>query len=252
MPSGASTSATVLEVVAVLHPDLDDVAAGAGLQLGRRAGGDRPAVVDDDHVVGQLVGLLEVLRGQQHVGASGHQRSNRFPQIDAGAWIQTGRRLVQQQQAGRTDQAGAEVELAAHAARVALHRPVGVLGQVDLAQHHVGGSASGMSAVTEQATDHHEVLAPGQRRLDGSVLAGQADDPANELGSRVGIDARDVQRPTVGLQQRGHRLDECGLAGAVRSEDGGHLAGRGDQVETCQGVHVAIALGQADGFDRGR
>ena len=43
--------------------------------------------------------------------------------------------LVQQQQARRPDQAGAEVELAAHAARVGPHQSVGVLDQAQLGEH---------------------------------------------------------------------------------------------------------------------
>ena len=39
------------------------------LELGRRALGDDAAVVDDGDAVGELVGLVEVLRRQQHGGA---------------------------------------------------------------------------------------------------------------------------------------------------------------------------------------
>ena len=56
-------------VPAVADVDLDDVAADPALELGRGAGRDRPAVIDDHDLAGELVGLVEVLRGQQHVGA---------------------------------------------------------------------------------------------------------------------------------------------------------------------------------------
>ena len=45
--------------------DDDHVLADAALELVRRALGDQPAVVDDADPVGQLVGLLEVLRGEE-------------------------------------------------------------------------------------------------------------------------------------------------------------------------------------------
>ena len=45
--------------------DLDGRAADLRLQRGRRALGDDPAVVDDPDAVGEHVGLLEVLRGQE-------------------------------------------------------------------------------------------------------------------------------------------------------------------------------------------
>ena len=49
------------------------------LQLGRRAGGDDAAVVEDDDVVGEAVGLLQVLRGEEH-GRPVGTRSGHVPQ----------------------------------------------------------------------------------------------------------------------------------------------------------------------------
>ena len=162
-PSPASTSAAAGEVGGVAHPDLDPVAPGLALQLARRARGDRLAVVDDHDVVGELVGLLEVLRRQQHVGAGGDERPDRVPQLDAAARVETGRRLVEQQQAGCADEAGAEVEAAAHAARVAADETVGRVVEAELLEDVVGGDPGGRTTVPEQAGDHDEVLAAGQR-----------------------------------------------------------------------------------------
>ena len=50
-----------------------------------------------------------------------HEVADGVPELDAAARIETGRRLVEQQQLRRADEAGAEVELAPHAARVRLH-----------------------------------------------------------------------------------------------------------------------------------
>ena len=58
------------EVGGVAGVDLDDVAPGLALQLARCARGDHAAVVDDDDLAGELVGLVEVLRREQHVGAA--------------------------------------------------------------------------------------------------------------------------------------------------------------------------------------
>ena len=44
------------------------------LQLAAVSLGDDPAVVDDDDAVGQLVGLVEVLGGEQQRDAVGHER----------------------------------------------------------------------------------------------------------------------------------------------------------------------------------
>ena len=73
-------------------------------------------MVDDDDVVGQLIGLLEVLRREQHVGARGDEGPDGVPELDAAAWVEAGRRFVEQQQPGTADEAGAEVEPPAHPA----------------------------------------------------------------------------------------------------------------------------------------
>src|SRR5436189_240534 len=85
----------------------------------------QPAVVDDHDVAGQLIGLLEVLGGEQHVGAGGNQVADAVPQLDATAGVEARGRLVQQQQPRFADEAGAEVEAALHAARVGANEAIG-------------------------------------------------------------------------------------------------------------------------------
>ena len=52
---------------------------------------------------------------------------------------------------------------------------------------------------------------------------------------------RDAELALVGAVQRGDRPDERGLAGAVRAEHGGDLAGRGDEVETVERDDLLVA-----------
>ena len=86
--------------------------------------GDDAALVDDDDVVGELVGLLEVLRGQQQRRAVADQLAQHLPQLDAAARVEAGGRLVEEQHRRRRDQADREVEPAPHAAGVGLDDPV--------------------------------------------------------------------------------------------------------------------------------
>ena len=71
--SAASTSAASPSWAAVGDGQLEPLAADLGLELVGGALGDHLAVVDDHDVVGQPVGLLQVLRGQQQGGAAGDQ-----------------------------------------------------------------------------------------------------------------------------------------------------------------------------------
>ena len=73
------------------------------LQLRGGALGDQPATVEDPDPVGELVGLLEVLRGQQHRHAVGDLLAHDRPQVATAARVEAGRRLVEEDQprAGR-------------------------------------------------------------------------------------------------------------------------------------------------------
>jgi hypothetical protein len=71
-------------------------------------------VVDDGDPVGELVGLLQVLGGQQHGGTALDQVADQRPQVAAAGRVQPGGGLVQEQHLGPADQAGGQVEAPAH------------------------------------------------------------------------------------------------------------------------------------------
>ena len=123
------------------HPlDLRLVARGrldrrpADLRLERvgRALGDDLAGVDDPDPVGERVGLLEVLRGQEdgHALVAGEPR-DLVPERGAALHVEAGGGLVEEEDAGLVDQRQREVEPPAHAAGVAADLAVGRLGEPD-------------------------------------------------------------------------------------------------------------------------
>ena len=93
----------------------EPLSADLGLQLVGGALGDRRAAVDDDDVVGEPLGFLEVLGGQQQCRATVDEVGDHAPQVGAAARVETGRRLVQEQHRGTSDERVGEVEAAAHA-----------------------------------------------------------------------------------------------------------------------------------------
>jgi hypothetical protein len=113
---------------------LDVRAAACLLELARGPFGDHHAVVDDDDAVGQGVGLVEVLRGQQDRGPLAGKRRDDVPYPLAAGRVQPGRRLVEEQHRRPRYQRCRQVEPAAHATGVALHDPVGRVGQLELGQ----------------------------------------------------------------------------------------------------------------------
>ena len=122
---------------------LERRAPDLGLQLGRRALGDDLAVVDDADAVGEDVGLLEVLRGEEHGHAVvGGEARDLLPQRRAALDVEAGRRLVEEQDPRVVDEREREVEPPLHAARVAADAAVGGVAEPDALEQLVAAPRS--------------------------------------------------------------------------------------------------------------
>ncbi len=246
---GAERSGDTLEVVVVARLDVDDVAPHLGLQLVAGARRDEATAIDDRDLVGEPVGLVEVLRGEHDVGARLRQSLDGEPEVVATARVETGGRFVHEQHARRADEAGAEVEPALHATRVRPDQSVAGIGEPELLEHVVGRGARTAAVVPEQASDHAEVLAPRQRRLDRSELSREPDRPADLLRILGDVNAVDVERARVGSQQCGDRADERRLAGTVGAEHREHRPRGRVEVETGERLDVTEPLREAFGLE---
>lgn len=185
-------------------------------------------MVDDDYVAGQVIGFFEVLGGQEHAGALGNQVPDGGPQLDPAVRVETGGGLVEQKQPWLPDEAGAEIQAAAHPARVGAHEPVPGVRESQPFEDLVGGAAGFVPAQSEQPGEHAEVLGAGHGRLDRGVLAGQPDDPPNPSGFHADIDTRDVDTAIVRPQEGRDSIDEGHLAGSVWPQQRCHLPGFSD------------------------
>ncbi len=108
-----------------MDDDLDPLAADLALELVCGAAGDDLAGVDHRDLVGQLVGLLEVLGREQQRRALPHLVADDLPHAEAAARVEPGGRLVEEEQLRPADQRARKVEPPPHAARVRLRDPVG-------------------------------------------------------------------------------------------------------------------------------
>src|SRR5687767_574204 len=75
------------------------------LELGEGAVRDDPALVQDRDPVREVLGLVQVLRGEQHRGALAGELSDGLPDLDPRLWIEPRRRLVEEQHRRVADQA---------------------------------------------------------------------------------------------------------------------------------------------------
>ena len=237
-------------VGALGHDDVDPVAADAGLELGGRALGDDPSGVDDDDAVGELVGLVEVLGGEQDRRAAGDELADGGPHLPPVPGVESGGRLVQEQDPRRQDQGDGQVEPAPHPARVVLHRPVGGVGEAQPGQQLVGPALGRPPGQPVEPAEQHQVLPAAEDLVDGGLLAAEADPPLHGQRRRHDVDPGHRGRAAVGAQQGGEDADRRRLPRPVRSEQAAHGAGPHGQVEPVEGPLVAIDLHEAPGLDR--
>jgi len=120
---------------------LQDLAADAVLELVPGSLRDHLPAVDDRDPVGQLIGFLQVLGGQQERCPLALQFAHGGPDLIAAARIQARGRLVEEQHLRPGQQAGGDVEPAAHPAGVGPGRPVSRLRQVEPLQQLAGAAA---------------------------------------------------------------------------------------------------------------
>ncbi len=206
-------------------------------------------MVDDGDLVGEPVGLVEVLRGQEHGRALLDQTLDDLPQAQATAGVEPGRGLVEEQDGRLGDQGSGEVEAPAHAARVGLDRAVGGFVELEAVEQLVAARLGLPPTRAVEAADHGQVLEPGQVLVDGGVLAGESDLVAQSDGIADDVEADDRSAPGVGLQQRGQDPDDRGLAGAVGPEQTEDRPPPHPQIDALQRPHVAVGLVEARDLD---
>ena len=119
---------------------------------------DHPAVVDHGDLVGQRVGLLQVLRGEQHGRAVVDQAADDVPHVLALGRVEAGGRLVQEDHLRPAHQGRGQVEAAAHAAGVGLGHLARGLGQVEPGEQLRGPLPGGALGQVEQLADQDQVL----------------------------------------------------------------------------------------------
>ena len=146
------------------------------LSSSERALGDQGAVVDDRDPVGQAVGLVEVLGGQQH-GACPGRRAPRSPPRGRSGCAGRGRSSARRGTAPAGGRPAPRRGRGGGACRRSRSSPAGRRprrGRSARAAAAPARATRPRAQVVEPA-DHLEVLEPGQVLVDGRVLAGEPD-----------------------------------------------------------------------------
>src|SRR5450759_1501144 len=222
------------------------------LELLRCALSHDQTLIDDDDGVGQLIGLVQILRRQQHRGAARDQGANRRPHLTATDRIQPGGGLIEKEHLRFCDQAGGQVETAPHAARIFLHQPVPGVNKVELAKQVVCASARGRRSQVAEAADDVKVLLPGQELVHGCGLTRDSDPSSHLVGLAEDVESSDLGSPAVGGKQGGEDADGGGLAGTIAAEECADAARRDLKADVHQSMGFAERAGETFCRDRGR
>jgi hypothetical protein len=139
-------------------------------------------VVEEHDPIGEAVGLLEVLGREHERHSLLHQAADELPDVVAALRVEPGGRFVQEQHRRARDEAGGEIEAAAHAAGERAHEPVAGLFEPELGDQLACALANQGARHVVQPPDELEVGACGEQAVDGRALAGEADAGADVGG----------------------------------------------------------------------
>ena len=230
---------------------LDARPADRRLQLGRRALGDDRALVDDPDPVGEHVGLLEVLRGQEDGHALVPRKPAPPPRAPPALRVEAGGRLVEEEDPRPVDEGQREVEAPLHPAGVRAHLAVGGLREADAVEELVRPARTLAARRVVQAICRRRCSRPVR---SGSSAASWSAAPMTRrtFGPRGARRSRRRGGSAGRREQRGQHVHRRRLAGAVRAEEAVDLAVGDDEVDAVHRAHVLERALEPFCFDRPR
>jgi hypothetical protein len=201
-------------------------------------------VVDDHDVVRQGLRLGHEVRGEHHGHPVRGQLTDEVPDGTSRLGVQPRARLVEEDQAGTSDEGHGEREALPLTAGQPSHG-----GARERAQAEALRQLAGVDRVRVHARDVLEHVTGSLRVRQPAVLEHHADQGTQ--GRRVvrGVEAQDPHVAAVAMPETLADLDGRRLAGAVGAEHRGHPSGLRDQVEPLDRDVCAVALEQPRHLD---
>ena len=169
------------------------------------------------------------------------QAADLVPHPSSRLGVETGGRLVEEQDRRSVDDAQPDVEPALHPARVGGDRPV--RGRLEIERRQDLGRASHRARLVhavETALDD-ELAATGLGRVGRAALRDVADPLAYRPGLAAQVGAGDHRLTRGRREQRGQHPEGRGLAGPIRAEEAEDLAGADRQVDTTDRLDLRLA-----------
>ena len=177
------------------------------------------------------------MRCQEHRLAEVAKATDRVPGPPTGLRIEAGRGLVEEDELRVADEGEPEVETTQLPARECPHARSGALLEADELDY-----LTGVSRPRVVAGEEVERLAHRERRIHGGRLEDDPDARPIRSRRRPRVDAEDARLAAVAAPVALEDLDRGRLPGAVRTEEGEHLARLDSEVEAVEHLPRAYAF----------
>src|SRR3989441_8888806 len=233
---------TLLERLVARDPDRDDIGADRGFQLRGTSLGDDLAQVDDRDALAELVRLFHVLGGKEdrHVLFL-VEAAQILPHCGARLRVEAGRGLVQERASGLTHEPRAQVEPAAHPARVRVRAAVRGILQLQALEELLDPLLDERVGHVIEPADEPEVLASGEVPVDADRLPRVADDAADLRPILLDIEAGDANRAARLREERRDDPNDRRLPGPVWAEGTEELALSHGEADVIDGLDLLLA-----------
>ncbi len=191
---------------------------GADDGLGR-AVGHHPAPVEDDDVVTQALGLLDVVGDEDDGDASVADAPHDFPGATTAQGVEVLGQLVEEHELRSPHQSQRHEQPLALTAGEGGERAAPQRGELPLLGELVEGSGGGV-----QQREQPQRLADPEAIRERGMLKLRPDVAAEPVAGHGGIEAQDGGRPRIGAPKSLEDLDRRRLPGAVGAEEPEQLA----------------------------
>ncbi len=228
-----------------------DVDHGTGhrvLQLARGARRHDLAAVEEGEPVA-AVGLVERVRREQDRDALALARLDELPpEASARDGVEAGRRLVEEEEAGRVQHRLGDLDPPGEAAREGLDQVAGSVGELEAGEELVrpGGQAGAREAV--QMALVAQVLGDGQLLVEARGLEYDADRGPDRAGLGRDVVPEDARRARRRGEQGRQDAEERALPAPVGAEESEDLPARDLEVDALEGGPLPEGPSEATGL----
>ena len=204
---------------------------------------EQPAVLDHADAVGELLGFLEIVRGQHDGRAAFRELAHVRPEIASQLDVDARGRLVEEEHRRIVHQRLGDQEAPLHSAGECSRIRVALVAQPEISQDRVDAGA--IQPYAEIAGLEPERLFDGEEGIEVDLLRDQTDGAAGEAIVAHDVAAEHLHGAFAGERGSRHQADQGRLSGPIGAEQREDLAAVDVEVDVIESGEGAVALGRA-------